>query len=183
MVLPRYGFNFNSGMNPNGPARPDPNPVSSGRVAPDLIEPLINPDRRRPSPSPVTSQAPELEDYTGMSIEFPYKKRKSDYPDDIAQPNLDEGFREGFSVQPHIYEPGFSPNPNPEYMGPKQENKRMDYEKMAKEMSDFGRQELQETCMMKNGGKVQSYTTKSGGINLGSGRVSTASKNSKSPKW
>jgi len=47
---------------------------------------------------------------------------------------------------------------------------------------------------MKNGGRVQSstkksgereqsYTNKSGGINLGSGRVSTASKNSKTPKW
>jgi hypothetical protein len=46
----------------------------------------------------------------------------------------------------------------------------------------------------KNGGRVQSftknsgereqsYTNKSGGINLGSGRVSTASKNSKTPKW
>jgi hypothetical protein len=36
---------------------------------------------------------------------------------------------------------------------------------------------------MKKGGKVHSYTDKSGRINLGSGRVSTASKNSKSPKW
>jgi len=35
----------------------------------------------------------------------------------------------------------------------------------------------------KSGERVQSYTNKSGGINLGSGRVSTASKNSKTPKW
>jgi hypothetical protein len=33
------------------------------------------------------------------------------------------------------------------------------------------------------GERMQSYTNKSGGINLGSGRVSTASKNSKTPKW
>jgi len=124
-----------------------------------------------PPPSPVASREPKLEDYTKMSIEFPYM-RKSDYPDEgmrYAPPDTD-----------------FSPHVDPVKAVPNYSTPTSPYEdrpQEAREVSDEGRRELQEMNMMKNGGKVQSYTTKSGGINLGSGRVSTASKNSKSPKW
>lgn len=158
-----------------GYTMPGTAPESSRPVAPDMTEPMINPERRRPRPSPVTSRAPELKDYTGMSIEFPYM-RKSNRPDesmDLSPPDTD-----------------FSPHTNP--IAPP-DYKNLEMSKMLQDSQmRHAEEEPQEPNFagipgtrspMKKGGRVQTYTNKSGGINLGSGRVSTASKNSKSPKW